>query len=148
MNSGLRRGVSPHVRRPFPRVGTRSRECSAPAAADSCAPSSAKGAEHAYLTPRTRGSWCGPRTAETALWRRAKSATAARARSGPRARLPEAKAGPHRPLAPRSGALLPHLVPPCLSGSRSARTPAALPTTALCVRGPSAPKGTAARAAW
>lgn len=63
---------------------------------------------------------------------------------------PEARLAPPlpRPLAPRSRALLPHLVPPCLSGSRSAGTPAALPTTALCARGPSAPKGTAARAAW
>lgn len=52
------------------------------------------------------------------------------------------------PLSPRCGARRPHLVPQPLFGSRNARTPAASRTTARCARGPSAPTGTAARAAW
>ena len=52
------------------------------------------------------------------------------------------------PPPPRSGELLAYPIPSCLFGSRSAPTPAASPTTARCVRGPSAPTGIAARAAW
>ncbi|KAL4680736.1 hypothetical protein H8959_022677 [Pygathrix nigripes] len=64
-----------------PPVGTRSRACSAPAAAASCAPSSARGAARASLMPRTPDSPCCPRAAGTASWRRARSVTAALARS-------------------------------------------------------------------
>ncbi|XP_016883569.1 disintegrin and metalloproteinase domain-containing protein 33 isoform X10 [Homo sapiens] len=90
--------------------GTRFRACSAPAAAASCAPSSARGAALASPMPRTPDSRCRRRSAGTASWKRARSVTAALA--------------------------------------RSAATSAALLTTARCARGPSAPTGTAACAAW
>lgn len=67
-------------RRPCPPAGTRSPACSAPAAAASCALSSAKGAARASPTRRAPGSRCGGRAAATASWRRARSATAAPAR--------------------------------------------------------------------
>ncbi|XP_070103911.1 disintegrin and metalloproteinase domain-containing protein 33 isoform X4 [Equus caballus] len=103
--------------RPSPAVGTRSRACSAPAAAASCGPSSARGAGRALPMRRTLGSCCRARGAGTASWRRARSATAALARSGLRARPSGTQARPLSPIARGLGScaltwfLLPFLAP-------------------------------------